>query len=132
MHLEYSWRAECEISAPVSVGSDFDHKARRVRSVYRDTKPKTTAVLARLLQDTFGVAGLTVAHLERYEIDKLRNEKQALYDSLGNFDEYSLCILTTVKRNGEKNGPVDVSMELIIRDFMLQVRTRLDDGLVRK
>src|SRR5579871_844875 len=33
---------------------------------------------------------------------------------------------------GEKNEPVDVSMEVIIRDFTLQVRTQLDDGLVRK
>ncbi|SFO43854.1 hypothetical protein [Nitrosospira briensis] len=68
--------------APVSIGSYFDHKATKVRSVYRDCKPKTTAILARLLQDTFGVAGLTVAHLERHEAQKLRDEKQALYEAL--------------------------------------------------
>jgi hypothetical protein len=69
--------------APISVGSYYDHKARRAKSVYRDAKPKTTAILARILQDTFGVAGLTVARLERYEIDKLRTETQALSDALG-------------------------------------------------
>lgn len=69
--------------APINVGSYYDHQARKTQSVYRDGKPRTTAILARILQDTFGVAGLTVAHLERHEIDKLRNEKQALYDALG-------------------------------------------------
>lgn len=68
--------------APVSIGSYFDHKATKVRSVYRDCKPKTTAILARLLQETFGVAGLTVAHLERYQAQKLRDEKQAFYEAL--------------------------------------------------
>jgi hypothetical protein len=68
--------------APVNVASYHDNKARKVKRVYRDAKPKTTAILARILQDAFGVAGLTVAHLERYERDKLRNEKQALFDAL--------------------------------------------------
>jgi hypothetical protein len=69
--------------APTSVGSYYDHKARKVKSVYRDAKPKTTAILARILQDTFGVAGLTVAHLERHEMDKQRKEQKALHDALG-------------------------------------------------
>ncbi len=33
---------------------------------------------------------------------------------------------------GESNGPIDVSMASIIRDATFQVRTRLDEGLVRK
>jgi hypothetical protein len=69
--------------APTSVGSYYDHTARKAKSVYRDAKPKTTAILARILQDTFGVAGLTVAHLERHEMDRQRKEQKALYDALG-------------------------------------------------
>lgn len=69
--------------APVNVASYYNNKARKVKSVYRDAKPKTTAILARIIQDTFGVAGVTVAHLERYEMKQLRDEKQALYDALG-------------------------------------------------
>ncbi|MBA4144076.1 MAG: hypothetical protein H0X43_14185 [Nitrosospira sp.] len=69
--------------APTSVGSYYDHETRKAKSVYRDARPKTTVILARILQDTFGVAGLTVAHLERHEMNKLRNEKQTLHDALG-------------------------------------------------
>jgi hypothetical protein len=69
--------------ASTSIGSYYDPKLRKVKSVYRDTKPKTIAILAKILQDTFGVAGLTVAHLERHEIQKLKDEKQALHDALG-------------------------------------------------
>ncbi len=69
--------------APANVGSHYNHKTGKVKKVYRDAKPKTTAILARALQETFGVAGLTVAHLERYELDKLRKEKQAFHDALG-------------------------------------------------
>ncbi len=68
--------------APVNVASYHDSKARKVKRVYRDAKPRTTSILARILQDTFGVAGLTVAHLERYELDKLRKEKQAFFEAL--------------------------------------------------
>ncbi len=69
--------------APANVGSHYNHTTGKVKKVYRDAKPKTSAILARALQETFGVAGLTVAHLERYELDKLRKEKQAFHDALG-------------------------------------------------
>ncbi len=69
--------------APANVGSHYNYKTGKVKKVYRDAKPKTTAILAKALQDTFGVAGLVVAHLERYELDKLLKEKQAFHDALG-------------------------------------------------
>jgi hypothetical protein len=69
--------------APINVGFYYDHQARKTRSVYRDARPKTTAILAKILHGTFGVAGLTVAHLERHEIDKPRDEKQVFYEAMG-------------------------------------------------
>ncbi|MFS8083131.1 MAG: hypothetical protein ACMG51_06745 [Ginsengibacter sp.] len=69
--------------APTNIGTHYDHKTGKVKKVYRDAKPKTTAILARVLQETFGVAGVVVAGLEKYEIDKLRAEKQAFHDALG-------------------------------------------------
>jgi hypothetical protein len=69
--------------APINIGSHYNYKTGKVKKVYRDAKPKTTAILARALQDTFGVAGVVVAGLEKHEIDRLESEKKALYDSIG-------------------------------------------------
>ncbi len=69
--------------APTNTGTHYNYKTGEVKKVYRDAKPKTTAILARALQHTFGVAGVVVAGLEKYEIDKLRADKQTFHDALG-------------------------------------------------
>lgn len=68
--------------APISMASYYDHKSGKPKRVYRDLTPRTMAILAKLLQETFGVAGLTVARLEREEMEKLCAERQALHNAL--------------------------------------------------
>ncbi len=68
--------------APISMACYYDHKSGKPKRVYRDLKPGTIAILAKLLQETFGVAGLTVTRLEREEMEKLHTERQALHNAL--------------------------------------------------
>jgi hypothetical protein len=69
--------------APTSIATYQDFRTNKSKRVYRDLKPRTVEILARMLQETFGVAGLTVARLEQQEIKKNRDEQQALHDALG-------------------------------------------------
>jgi hypothetical protein len=64
--------------APSNAGEYFDHKSGKSKKVYRDAKPKTVAILAGLLRDTFGAAGLIVARLEQREIGKKNEEMREL------------------------------------------------------
>lgn len=68
--------------APVNIGESYNHKTGKIRRVYRDAKPKTVAILAGLLQETFGAAGLIVARLEKQEVGKKTEEQQALHLAL--------------------------------------------------
>lgn len=68
--------------APGNAGVYFDVKTGKQKGVYRDAKPKTTEVLAGLLQVTFGGAGLTVARLEQQEVKAVLEEKKALHSAL--------------------------------------------------
>jgi hypothetical protein len=69
--------------APCNVGEYRDYKTGKIKRVYRDAKPKTVQIVAHLLKQTFGVAGLTVGRLERSELSKQRQEAGALYNALG-------------------------------------------------
>jgi hypothetical protein len=68
--------------APTSIATYQDHRTNKAKRVYRDLKPRTVEILARMLQETFGVAGLTVAKLEQQEADRKQNEQQSLHNAL--------------------------------------------------
>lgn len=65
-----------------NAGSYWDDKAKRTKRVYKDIPPRTLAALARLLKETFGVAGLYVARLEQQEANQQNSEKAALATAL--------------------------------------------------
>lgn len=69
--------------APCNTAEYIDYKTGRTKRVYRDAKPRTIAIIAHVLKETFGVAGLTVSRLERSELHTLRNEAVALHAALG-------------------------------------------------
>jgi len=69
--------------APSNTAEYIDYKTGRTKRVYRDAKPKTIAIVAHVLKETFGVAGLTVSRLERSELSKHRQEQAALHAALG-------------------------------------------------
>ncbi|MFJ7566730.1 hypothetical protein ACIQW9_07205 [Herminiimonas sp. NPDC097707] len=69
--------------APCNTAEYIDYKTGRTKRVYRDAKPRTIAIVAHVLKETFGVAGLTVSRLERSELSKHRQELAALHAALG-------------------------------------------------
>jgi hypothetical protein len=70
-------------TADVSAGSRYDHRAGRVRRVYRELSPRTAVVLGGWLRETFGPAGLQL-HGKRMELlARERSEAVALRDALG-------------------------------------------------
>jgi hypothetical protein len=68
--------------APSNSGEHYDHKSGKNRKVYRDAKPRTIAILAGLLQETFGAAGLTVARLEQRERTGKAEDQQSFHAAL--------------------------------------------------
>ena len=66
----------------VNQGTWYDHRTQRVKRVYRDTAPKTTAFLGELLAETLGAAGLHVARLEQARSDAKQQEAEALWSNL--------------------------------------------------
>jgi hypothetical protein len=66
----------------LAVGTTWDDKLKKVKRVYRDVKPRTTEIIAEVLQHTFGVAGLTVARLEAKEREQQQTEQEAFHDGL--------------------------------------------------
>lgn len=68
--------------APTSIATYYDDKTDKAKRVYRDLKPKTMHILAKIFQETFGVAGLTVARLEQQENDQKRAERESLHAAL--------------------------------------------------
>ena len=66
----------------VNQGTWYDHKVRRVKRVYRDTAPKTTAYIGELLAETLGAAGIHLARLEQARSDARRQEAKALWSDL--------------------------------------------------
>jgi hypothetical protein len=66
----------------VAVGTSYDHKLGKAKKVYRDMKPRTTAVLAGILQQAFGVAGLTVAKLEAQERQQQESAREEFHNDL--------------------------------------------------
>ncbi|MFS0753483.1 hypothetical protein ABC383_02140 [Noviherbaspirillum sp. 1P10PC] len=68
--------------APTSIATYQDFRTNKAKRVYRDLKPRTVEILARMLQETFGVAGLTVAKLEQQEAAQKQNEQRSLHNAL--------------------------------------------------
>lgn len=68
--------------APTSIATYQDYRTNKAKRVYRDLKPRTVDILARMLQETFGVAGLTVAKLEQQEATRKQNEQRSLHNAL--------------------------------------------------
>jgi hypothetical protein len=68
--------------APSNAGEYYDQKTGKNKRVYRDAKPKTVAILAGLLRETFGAAGLIVAKLEQREVNKKTEEMLELHAAL--------------------------------------------------
>lgn len=66
-----------------SAGSYWCPKTGRVKKVYRDLPPRTAAVLAELLVDAIGAAGLQLASIERRaKVDHAAIERQRLADAI--------------------------------------------------
>ncbi|MFC5474640.1 hypothetical protein [Paraherbaspirillum soli] len=68
--------------APHYAGEYYDQHSGKTKRVYRDTRPRTAVILAGLLKETFGAAGLVVARLEQQEVNRLRDDQQALQEAL--------------------------------------------------
>jgi hypothetical protein len=64
--------------ADVNVGTWFDHKAGKVKRVYRDLPPKTTLAMGKMLAETFGLVGLLLARREEEDQNREREEAEAL------------------------------------------------------
>lgn len=68
--------------AEVNAGESWDHKAGRIKRVYRDLPPRATVILAEMIKAVFGLAGLHVARLEQEEAARKNREQAALYEAL--------------------------------------------------
>lgn len=68
--------------APHYAGEYYDLHTGKTKRVYRDTRPRTAVILAGLLKETFGVAGLTVSRLEQREISTRLDDQQVLQEAL--------------------------------------------------
>jgi len=68
--------------APQYAGEYYDLHTGKTKRVYRDIRPRTAVILAGLLKETFGVAGLTVSWLEQQEVNRILDDQQALYKAL--------------------------------------------------
>jgi hypothetical protein len=66
----------------VNAGTWYDHTSRRVKRVYRDTAPKTTAYIGELLAEVFGASGLHIARLEQARSDAKRQRAGELWANL--------------------------------------------------
>ncbi len=66
----------------VNAASYWDHKAGKMRKVYRDTPPDAMETLGRWIAEAFGAAGLTLAGKEREEAQLKATERQRLADAL--------------------------------------------------
>jgi hypothetical protein len=56
----------------MNVGTWWDHKANKVKRVYRDLPIKCTSIIGQWLAEAFGGAGLRLAELERADLQKQR------------------------------------------------------------
>lgn len=69
--------------ADVNAGQRWDHKSDRVRRVYRELTPRAVATIGQWLADTLGVAGIQLARLEISDMERTKQERQALWGALG-------------------------------------------------
>jgi hypothetical protein len=66
----------------MAVGVTWDEKTKQNKRVYRDMKPKTTAIMAEMLLHTFRDAGMAVARLEVEERDRKQAEANQFYEHI--------------------------------------------------
>lgn len=66
----------------INAGTYWDHKAQRVKRVYRDVAPRTLEQFGRIVSETFGAAGIFVARLEQREADEKSQQQAALHEAL--------------------------------------------------
>lgn len=70
--------------AEVSLGTWFDRPTGRIRRVYRDLAPRTTAEIGSMLVKAFGAAGLHMLKLEQRDDEKRRAEGRAFHEAMEN------------------------------------------------
>jgi hypothetical protein len=68
--------------ADMNAGQRWDHKAEKVRRVYRELTPRAVATIGQWLADALGGAGVQLGRLEVRDIEKAQQEKQALWGAL--------------------------------------------------
>jgi hypothetical protein len=68
--------------ADVNAGQRYDHRSGKVRRVYRELAPRAVATIGQWLADMIGAAGVHVARLEVRDIEKAKQERQALWGAL--------------------------------------------------
>lgn len=68
--------------ADVYAGQRYDHKSNKVRRVYREMTPRAVATIGQWLAEMIGGAGIQLARLEVRDIEKAKQERQALWDGL--------------------------------------------------
>jgi hypothetical protein len=66
----------------VYAGQRYDHKSGKVRRVYRELTPRAVATIGQWLADMIGGAGIHLARLELADIEKGKQERQALHSAL--------------------------------------------------
>lgn len=64
------------------IGTYYDTETGAVKRVYRDSKPRTTDTLAKFLVEAFGVAGVSLARLERTDRERKAQEQASLNRAL--------------------------------------------------
>jgi hypothetical protein len=64
-------------------GERYDHRSGRVRRVYPELTPRAVATIGQWLAGMIGAAGVHVARLEVRDIEKAKQERQALWGALG-------------------------------------------------
>lgn len=78
--VQLSRRVRAE--ANLNYGERWDHRTGRVVRMYRDLSPRAAVIIGRWLAETFGLAGLHFARLEKTQREVERVEREQLGKSL--------------------------------------------------
>ncbi len=68
--------------ADVNAGQRYDHKADKVRRVYREMTPRAVATMGRWLAESIGASGVYLGRLEQADEERRNRERLELRESL--------------------------------------------------
>ena len=66
----------------VNAGEWYDHRTGKTKRAYRDLSPRTTAIMADLLVQTFGAPGVMLAKREAQDLAKGKQQVAELGEAV--------------------------------------------------